>query len=109
MHQDSDDAAARELKAELRRLADTILDLEARGRLLAEAPGLLKLLGDARSRVFAWEVRLARRPRPDPAPAPPTSPDGPESGRVVDEALQREQEAEQEWLKPWESSGEGEL
>ncbi len=108
MHQDSDDAAARELKAELRRLADTILDLEARGRLLAEAPGLLKLLTDLRSRVFAWEVRLAR-PRADPAPAAPASPDGPESGRVVEEAMQREQEAEQEWLKPWEGSGEGEL
>lgn len=108
MHQESDDAAARELRAELRRLADTILDLEARGRLLAEAPGLLKLLGDARTRVFAWEVRLAR-PRPDPAPAAPTSPAAPESGRVVEEALQREQEAEQEWLKPWEGSGEGEL
>ncbi len=108
MHQEADDVAARELKAELRRLADTILDLEARGRLLAEAPGLLKLLGDVRSRVFAWEVRLAR-PRPDPAPAPPASPATQESGRVVEEAMQREQEAEQEWLKPWEGGGEGEL
>ncbi len=108
MDQDFDDAAARELRAELRRLADTILDLEARGRLLAEATGLLKQLGEARSRVFAWEVRLAQ-PRPDPAPAPPTSPEALESGRVVEEAMQREQEAEQEWLKPWEGGGEGEL
>jgi len=105
MDQDFDDAAARELKAELRRLADTILDLEARGRLLSDAPKLLKLLGDARSRVFAWEVRLAR-PRPGP-PATPPSP-GAESGRVVEEAMQREQEAQQEWLRPWEGSGEGE-
>ncbi len=108
MDQDFDDAAARELKAELRRLADTILDLEARGRLLPEAAGLLKLLGEARSHVFAWEVRLARR-RPDPTPAAPPSPPTPESGHIVEEARQREQEAEQEWLKPWEGGGEGEL
>lgn len=103
MEHERDDAAARELKAELRRLADTILDLESGGRLLSEAPLLLKLLGDARSRVFAYEVRFARRAE---APAPPVAE---ESDRVVDEALQREQEAEQEWLKPWERRGEGEL
>ncbi len=108
MDQDFDDAAARELKAQLRRLADTILDLEARGQLLTEAAGLLKQLGEARSRVFAWEVRLAR-PRAEPAPAAPPSPEMLESGRVVEEAMQREQEAEQEWLKPWEGGGEGEL
>lgn len=104
MEHEQDDAAARELKAELRRLADAILDLESSGRLLSEAPLLLKLLGDARSRVFAYEVRYAR-PRAE-APAPPVAED---SHRVVDEALQREREAEQEWLKPWERQGEGEL
>ena len=46
MNRDFDEAAARELKAELRQLADTILDLEARGRLLAEAAALLKQLGE---------------------------------------------------------------
>ncbi len=108
MDRDFDEAAARALQAELRQLADTILDLEARGRLLAEAAALLKQLGDVRSRIFAWEVRLAR-PRPDPAPAAPPSADALESGRVVEEAMQREQEAEQEWLKPWEGGGEGDL
>ncbi len=103
MEHEQDDAAARELIAELRRLADAILDLESCGRLLSEAPLLLKLLGDARSRVFAYEVRYAR---PAQAPAPPA---GEESHRVVDEAQQREREAEQEWLKPWERQGEGEL
>ncbi len=101
-----DDAAARELRTELRRLADTILDLDASGRLLTEAAALLKQLGDARSRVFAWEVRLAHPPEPPPAqPAPAPE----ESARVVDEAVQRAQEAEQEWLKSWEHRGEGEL
>lgn len=104
MKHEQDDAAARELKAELRKLADEILDLESCGRLLTEAPRLLKLLGDARSRVFAYEVRFARAR--EEAPAPPAAE---ESDRVVDEALQREREAAQEWLKPWERRGEGEL
>ncbi len=110
MDQEFEDAAARELRSELRRLADTILDLEARGRLLSDTPRLLKLLGDVRSHVFAWEVRLAR-PRPDLAPPQRVSgAEAPgESGRVVEEAMQREQEAEQEWLKPWEGSADGEL
>jgi len=106
MEHEQDDAAARALKAELRQLADAILDLEARGRLLQEAPRLLKLLGDARSRVFAYEVRFAR-PR-EKAPAPPAVVEE-DSNRVVDEAMQREREAEQEWLKPWERQGETEL
>jgi len=106
MDNEFDESAARELKAELRKLADTILDLEARGRLLAEAAALLKLLGDARNKVFAWEVRRARPRAQDAA----TSMEAPvESARVVDEALQREAEAEQEWLRSWEHRGEGEL
>lgn len=96
------DRAAAELKAELRRLADAILDLEARGRLLTEAPELLKLLGDARSRVFAWEVRLART-RDSVRPA-----DG-ETSAVVDEAIQRRQEAEREWMRTWGRQDESDL
>ncbi|HEX9109597.1 MAG TPA: hypothetical protein VF832_20285 [Longimicrobiales bacterium] len=106
MDNEFDESAARELKAELRRLADTILDLEARGHLLSDAAGLLKLLGDARSKVFAWEVRKVRPPAPGPAPKPEAAA---ESGRVVDEALQREAEAEAEWLKSWEHRGDGDL
>ena len=98
--------AARLLKAELRRLADAILDLEARGRLLDEAPQLLKLLGDARSRVFGWEVRLARR-REEPSPTA-AAPDD-DSASVVEEAIQREQEAEREWFRTWGRQDDSEL
>ena len=98
--------AARLLKAELRRLADAILDLEARGRLLDDAPQLLKLLGDARSRVFGWEVRLARR-REEPRPAA-AGPDD-DSASVVEEAIQREQEAEREWFRTWGRQDDSEL
>ncbi len=106
MEQGHDDPAARELMAELRLLADTILDLEARGQLLAEAPRLLKMLGDARSRIFSYEVRFIRATE---KLSPHPSVDASESKRVVDDAMQREQEAEQEWLKPWERRGEAEL
>ncbi len=104
MEHEQDDTAARELRAQLRKLADEILDLESCGRLLTEAPRLLKLLGDARSRVYAYEVRYARAREEAPA-----APAAEESHRVVDEALQREREAEQEWFKPWERQGESEL
>ena len=104
MNDERDDAAAREVKAELRHVADTILDLEACGRLLGEAPRLLKLLGDARSRLFAWEVRVARAVR---EPAAPGRAEG-GSARVVDEAVQREEEAAREWHRGWER-GESEL
>ncbi len=106
MDNESDESAAGELRAELRKLADTILDLEAHGHLLSEAAALLKLLGEARSKLFAWEVRMAR-PRAEGAPPAAEAPG--ESARVVDEALQREAEAEQEWLKSWEHRAEGEL
>jgi hypothetical protein len=104
MNDERDDAAAREVKAELRHVADTILDLEACGRLLGEAPRLLKLLGDARSRLFAWEVRVARAAR-EPAASGRTEGG---SARVVDEAVQREEEAAREWHRGWER-GESEL
>lgn|SRR5512146_1099538 len=106
MEHEHDEPAARELLAELRQLADTILDLEARGRLLEDAPRLLKMLGDARSRIFSYEVRFIRATE---KAAPHPSVDAAESSRVVEEARQREQEAEQEWLKPWERRGEAEL
>ncbi len=106
MEHEHDNTAARELLAELRQLADTILDLEARGRLLEDAPRLLKLLGDARSKIFSYEVRFIRgTEKPSPHPSGELA----DSNRVVEEAAQREQEAEQEWLKPWERHGEAEL
>lgn len=106
MEHEDDETAARELKAELRQLADTILDLEARGQLLSDAPRLLRMLGDARSRIFSYEVRFIRAAE---TPQPASSGELPESRRVVDEAMQREHEAEQEWLRTWERRGEAEL
>jgi hypothetical protein len=42
----------------LRALARRILDLDAEGRLLEESSALLRALGDIRSELFRYEVRL---------------------------------------------------
>jgi hypothetical protein len=52
-----DDARARRLEALLRDIASRIRELDAAGRLLAEAAELQRLLGDARSELFHYEVR----------------------------------------------------
>lgn len=49
---------AERLAALLRALAQRIRDLDARGALLEAAPELQRLLGDARSELFHYEVRL---------------------------------------------------
>jgi len=41
----------------LRALADRIRDLDGRGRLLDGAPELQRMLGNARSELFHYEVR----------------------------------------------------
>lgn len=41
----------------LRFIAERIVELDRRGALLAEAPDLLRLLGEARSELFHYEVR----------------------------------------------------
>ncbi len=52
-----DDARMRGLLALLRLVAERIRELDAQGRLLTDAPGLLELLGRARSELFHYEVR----------------------------------------------------
>ena len=41
----------------LRELAELIQDLDRRGQLLGRVPDLLRLLGEARSELFHYEVR----------------------------------------------------
>jgi hypothetical protein len=52
-----DDARADRLAALLRELARRILELDRTGQLLRGAPELLRLMGDARSELFHYEVR----------------------------------------------------
>jgi hypothetical protein len=53
-----DEERARNLERMLRALADHIADIDRRGELLAQAGELLKLLGDIRSELFHYEVRV---------------------------------------------------
>jgi len=69
------DGRARELQALLRRLADLIHESQRTGRLQDHAPELMRLLGEARSELFAWEVRSTY-----------DTPEIADSRRIVDEA-----------------------
>lgn len=53
-----DDGRARNLEAMLVALAERIRWLEANGRLLENASELMKLIGDVRSELFHYEVRI---------------------------------------------------
>lgn len=76
---DHDEVYGRErmerLKTLLRELADRIHDLDQRGVLLEAVPELLKRMGDLRSELFHYEVRLTY-----------DTPEVAESRRIVDEA-----------------------
>jgi hypothetical protein len=67
---------ARRLVALLRALAERIQDLDRTGRLLDAAPELQKLLGNARSELFHYEVRSTY-----------DTPEVAESRRIVEEAM----------------------
>lgn len=66
---------ARALRQLLRDLAERIRELDRAGRLLEDAADLMRRLGEARSELFAWEVRSTY-----------DTPEVAESRRIVDEA-----------------------
>jgi hypothetical protein len=70
-----DDGRARKLEALLRALASRILELDADGRLLSQAGELMRLIGDAKSELFHYEVRATY-----------DTPEVAESRRIVREA-----------------------
>ena len=76
---------AQRLVALLRALAERIQELDRTGRLLDAAPDLQKLLGNARSELFQYEVRSTY-----------DTPEIAESRRIVEEAR-----------KPWRGDHEG--
>ena len=88
---------AQRLVALLRALAERIQELDRTGRLLDAAPELQKLLGNARSELFHYEVRSTY-----------DTPEVAESRRIVDEAQQRLDEPtfdEPDDDEPWRGGG----
>ena len=73
---------AERLLAMLRALAERIQALDRTGRLLEGAPELQKLLGNARSELFHYEVRVTY-----------DTPEVAEGRRIVDEAERRARDA----------------
>jgi hypothetical protein len=89
---------AKRLLALLRGLAERIEALDRSGKLLEHAPELQKLLGNARSELFHYEVRLTY-----------DTPEIAESRRLVEEAQQRALDAgfdEEEDDEPWRRAGD---
>lgn len=99
-----DDIDPEEVRRQMVRVARLILRMEEEGRLLREAPRLQKLLGDLRQRLFAYEVRCTAElgtpdARAEDGRTEPEEVDDPllsESLRVVQEALERQQELTEE-------------
>jgi hypothetical protein len=74
-----DDARADRLAALLRSLAQRIRELDQAGQLLRGAPELLRLMGDARSELFHYEVRSTY-----------DTPEVADNRRIVEDAQQQE-------------------
>ncbi len=96
-----DDITERELGNQLTRFARLVLRLEDRGTLLQSLPDLMQYLGELRRMVFAYEVRGS--PQLDAETDSPANrgeaaadPSMRESLRVVEEALQRARELQEE-------------
>ena len=84
-----DEGRARNLEALLRALADRIQELDRQGRLLKEAGELMKLIGDVRSELFHYEVRITY-----------DTPEVAENRRIVQEAKNQDEQWEKNEWKP---------
>jgi hypothetical protein len=71
---------ARNLEALLRALAERIKELDAEGKLLAQANELMRLIGDVRSELFHYEVRATY-----------DTPEVADSRRIVSEAVTQQE------------------
>jgi hypothetical protein len=98
-----DDITPEKLRAELLRFAELIQRMDAEELLLRSSPRILKMLGELRQMLFAYEIRGARHLGGKDLPGPQemeasegTGGIDPASWRVVQEALQREKELQDE-------------
>src|SRR6266571_2829952 len=88
---------AERLRELLRALARHIAELDRDGRLLDQVPELQRLLGNARSELFHYEVRVTY-----------DTPEIAESRRIVEEAERPTRDAaeDDEDDEPWRRSGD---
>ena len=90
-----DNKRSERLAALLRSLAERILELDRAGQLLRGGPELLRLMGDARSELFHYEVRSTY-----------DTPEVADNRRIVEEAqrqdafLPDDPEDEEPWQRP---------
>ena len=78
-----DDGRARTLEGLLRALADRIRELDAAGRLLANPAELTQLVGDVKSELFHYMVRVTY-----------DTPEVADSRRIVDDAIKQAEHGE---------------
>jgi hypothetical protein len=90
-----DDGRARNLEQILRALAERIRALDADGQLLANASELTKLLGEARSELFHYEVRATY-----------DTPDVADNRRIVNDAIQQSEQGPTWQKKEWTEDGD---
>lgn len=90
-----DDGRARNLEAMLRVLAERVRELDREGRLLEGAGELMRLIGDVRSELFHYEVRVTY-----------DTPEIAESRRIVREA--KREDSDPKWHKSEWKPGEDE-
>jgi hypothetical protein len=86
-----DPARARRLVELLRAIAARIRELEDEDALLAAGPELIKLMGDARSELFHYEVRSTY-----------DTPEIADSRRIVEQAQERMESLEFDEDREWE-------
>ena len=86
---------AQRLVALLRALAERIQELDRMGRLLDAAPELQKLLGNARSELFHYEVRATY-----------DTPEVADSRRIVNDAIQQAEQGSTWQSSEWTEDGD---
>ncbi|MSR37018.1 MAG: hypothetical protein EXR95_10345 [Gemmatimonadetes bacterium] len=99
-----DDITREKARSELLRFAELIQRMDRDEILLQSSPRILKMLGELRQMLFAYEIRGARHLGGKDLPGPRSEPEGqegpagtdPASWRVVQEALRREKEFQEE-------------
>ena len=98
-----DNIGEEQLRRDLLRLATLIRKLQDEGRLLEEIPRLMKIFGDLRQKMFAYEVRAVENFTPKDEEE---SKQIEESRRIVREALKSERARLEEWETLWSPEGD---